>query len=358
MTMQKLTQYLSNIGYADLCSSFFPGAPRLSNWLNVRDNITDPVLRRFYRLLLINEAVDDSDFLPEEMACLTPFIAKQVIRHEHGQLKAQNMSLLVVMGNWLLFETPNPNPKVYYGDDSFGLLSRLRPQMNGATLDLCAGPGVQSIYSAAKASRVVSVEINPVSAAIAEINRELNQLDHWDIRVGDLYHALQPDESFDHIVCNPPLLPFPDDIEYPFVGHGGHDGWAVSWQVLDGLPHHLNDGGLAQIIGTTLSDGIEPIIMERLRQWARATQMDCHLSLIAQHPLKPGCEYFDGLIFSAAAMGAAHPNQLTERFEQFLAEFHVSMLVSHVLSVHPGRGKVMVTDFFHESRGSSGLWYI
>lgn len=356
--MKNLTRFLNDIGYAELCSSFFPGTPRLTRWAAVNDLISDDRLHAFYRLLLINEPVELSSFSAQELALLAPLITREILQRDRQVLQSRGFSLFMVLGNWLLFETPDTNPKIYYGDDSFGLLMRLRPVVEGTTLDLCSGPGVQSIYCAAKAARVVSVEINPLSAAVAEINRSLNGLENWDILVGDLYNALQSDAQFDHIVCNPPLLPFPDELPYPFVGHGGNDGWAVTWRVLEGLPRYLKLGGQAQIIGTTLSDGVEPVIMTRLIDWAKASQMDCQLTILSQHRMAPGYEYFEGLAFSSAAMNVGELDDIKAKLTHFLAENHATALISTALHIQHGNGEVKVLDLFDSTHPQLGLWYV
>jgi len=356
--MKNLTRYLNSIGYAELCSAFFPGTPRLTTWQAARPLIYGSRLGNFYRLLLINEPVELVAFTAEERDLLAPLLDRNILQRDRQTVRSCGFSLFMVLGNWLLFETPTPNPTVYYGDDSFGLLTRLRPRVAGRTLDLCSGPGVQSIYCAAKAARVVSVEINPLSAAVAEINRQLNGLENWDILVGDLYDALPSNEPFDHIICNPPLLPFPDELPYPFVGHGGNDGWAVTWRVLDGLPRYLKPDGVAQIIGTTLSDGVEPVIMARLTAWAKANQMDCHLTILSQHPMAPGYEYFDGLAFSSAAMNVSTLDEIKERLTQFLVDNHATALISNSLYIQHGTGKVTTLDLFDSTRAHAGLWYV
>jgi release factor glutamine methyltransferase len=356
--MNNLKAFLDAIGYADLCSSFFPGAPRLEVWRGVGENLTDKRLHRFYSLLLTGDKVAAAEFEPGEIEILEPLIQKNVLIRKHDFLYSNGLSLYMVMGYWLFFETPNVNPKVYYGDDSFGLVSRLRPVRGGATLDLCAGPGVQSLISSAIASRVVSIEINPYAAAIAELNRDINGIDNWEIRVGDLYDALPPDAVFDHVVCNPPLLPFPDDESYPFVGHGGVDGWSVAWRVLDGLPRFLARKGLAQIIGTTLSDGVEPMVLERLSAWAKAEKMDCDLTVIVQKALNRESEYFKGLVYTASAMGDSSESTLSDSYARMLSETDMNALVTHSLSVRHGSGQVKVTDLFNKAVSSGSLWYV
>ncbi|OXI73300.1 hypothetical protein CFB81_08245 [Burkholderia sp. AU28863] len=356
--MSELTTFLAKIGYADLCASFFPGAPRLEVWRSMEKSITDLRLRRFYRLLLIGSSVAVSEFGLEEMDALTPLIKCGVLICEGEFLRSNSLSLYMVMGYWLFFETPNVNPKIYYGDDSFGLVTRLRPMRNGQTLDLCSGPGVQSLISSAIAGKVTSVEINPYAAAIAELNRDINGIDNWEIRVGDLYDALPRQNVYDHIICNPPLLPFPGDEAYPFVGHGGVDGWAVSWRVLEKLPQFLSNNGFAQIIGTTLSDGVEPIIVDRLKGWAKCERMDCELFVIAQKELGRESEYFKGLVSTAAALNENAAPRISDLYVDMLQKYEMNALVTHYMCVRHGVGDVKIIDLYNGAANSGALWYV
>ncbi|EBM9948446.1 methyltransferase [Salmonella enterica subsp. enterica serovar Give] len=356
--MKTLIKYLISIGYSELCSSLFPGTPRLDKWKKIEPIISDDNLKNFYLLLLVNKSVNIKKFNQFQMNLLQPLIESRILSLNGCKIKSVGYSLFMVLGNWLIFETPNINPKIYYGDDSFALLTRLRPIKNGTTLDLCAGPGIQSIYCSSHVKNVTSVEINPLSAAIAEINREINALPNWDIKVGDLYGALEHDEKYDHIICNPPLLPFPDDLPYPFVGHGGNDGWAVTWRVLDGMPKHLKKGGHAQIIGTTLSDGIEVIIMTKLINWAKENRMDCILTLMSQNIMAPGEEYFEGLALSSSFISGNTVNETQSKMEDFLRINKAISLVSTSLLITHGKGDVKVIDLLDVNRPYNGLWYL
>lgn len=65
---------------------------------------------------------------------------------------------------------------------------------------------------------VTSVEINPFVVDLCKKNTAINSLDD-ETRVleGSLYSPLRDDSCFSLVVVNPPLLPIPDEIPYPFV---------------------------------------------------------------------------------------------------------------------------------------------
>jgi len=98
------------------------------------------------------------------------------------------------------------------------------------------------------------VEINPMAADLAKVNAMMNNLeDRMSIRLGNLYSAVKG-ETFDRIVANPPFFPFPADLPYSLIGHGGNDGFEVTWKIIDGIAEHLNEHGNAQTIGMGLAN--------------------------------------------------------------------------------------------------------
>ena len=65
---------------------------------------------------------------------------------------------------------------------------------------------------------VTSVEINPFVVDLCKKNTAINSLDdETGVLEGSLYSPLRDDTCFSLVVVNPPLLPIPDEIPYPFV---------------------------------------------------------------------------------------------------------------------------------------------
>lgn len=181
------------------------------------------------------------------------------------------------------------------------LLLRLRPKRYGRCLDLCAGAGVQALHCSLFASTVAAVEINPKAADLARINALMNGREKIvSVYNGDLLEPVRG-QVFDTIVANPPLLPFPEEVPYPFVGHGGADGIRIVRRILHELPSALAIDGTAQLIGTCLSKGKRPLIVDELDRWASHTCMDVLMTVTSLQPLVPGTACFDGLVFSSVA---------------------------------------------------------
>lgn len=89
---------------------------------------------------------------------------------------------------------------------------------------------------------VTSVEINPFVVDFCKKNTAINSLDD-ETRVleGSLYSPLRDDSCFSLVVVNPPLLPIPDEIPYPFVGDGGQSGLDITLHILKGGDTHLEE---------------------------------------------------------------------------------------------------------------------
>lgn len=131
------------------------------------------------------------------------------------------------------------------GSDSV-LLADLVPERAGeAVLDLCTGSGIQALAVAARARRVVAVDIGARAAAMARLNAALNGAGAVEVRGGDLYAPVRG-ERFDLILANPPFVPGPE--RGPAYHSGGPRGDRVLRRVVAGLGAHLRAGGRALIV--------------------------------------------------------------------------------------------------------------
>lgn len=352
-----LADALARTGYGEYFACFNPLSPRLDSWARMRACVPED-LAGVTDLFLLGQAVAP-DVLPLDVAALVPMLIGRGLLSEtaSGELHTPDLVLLPVQGNWLFCQRPQMNPTLYFGDDSLALLMRAMPRAGGRALDLCSGPGVQTLHAARFAAQTVGVEINPVAADLARVNMALNRLsDRVEILCGSLYAPLG-DRQFDSITANPPLLPFPEDIAYPFVGHGGRDGLALTRKILDGLPRHMAEGGHAQIIGTTLSDGILPIPLDTLGAMAESRDLCLTMSVTSHHRLVPGSDYFDGLVATAASNAAVQAGEIADAFSALLAREGATHLCAFFLhATHAAPGRLRLIDV--AGVDAPGLWYI
>ena len=126
-------------------------------------------------------------------------------------------------------------------------------KVNGCktALDLCTGSGALSVaLSVLGGLSVTATDLSTDALCVAQHNAAAN---HADIRFlqGDLLDALNPDDKFDIIVCNPPYLTQKDMDELqnevkkePSMAlFGGEDGLVFYKRLAMGARAHLNPGG-------------------------------------------------------------------------------------------------------------------
>ena len=148
------------------------------------------------------------------------------------------------------------------GSDS-ALLADAVPERDGeAVLDLCTGSGMQALAVAARAARVVAVDIGARAAALAQINATLNGAERVAVRTGDLYRPVRG-ERFDLVLANPPFVPAPR--RGPAYHSGGPRGDRILRRVVAGLGAHLRAAGRAVVIshlalrrGETVAAAVRP----------------------------------------------------------------------------------------------------
>ena len=112
-------------------------------------------------------------------------------------------------------------------------------------LDLGTGSGIQALWSARHADRVIATDTNPRALNLTAFGARLNGLSHIELRQGSLYEPVAGCQ-FGLIVANPPFLIAPRvDHEYRDSGLPGD---AISEQVVRGAPALLTDGGYCTIL--------------------------------------------------------------------------------------------------------------
>ncbi|MCG8365193.1 MAG: methyltransferase [Pseudanabaenales cyanobacterium] len=358
LALLMLADLLSRSGYKEFYASFNPLTTNTQKWVLQRKNVPD-ALGTLIDLFLLGKPVyfDSAKFILGELVAPLCRMGVLACLSNEKYISTSDLILVPVMGLWLFCQKPQPNPTLYFGEDSISLLLRLQPKRDGRCLDLCAGPGIQALYCSLFAREVIAVELNPVAVALAKVNVAINDCSQ-KIRVycGSLYEPLDM-QSFDTIVANPPLLPFPENVPYPFVGHGGKDGLKITRKILEGLPQFLASSGTAQLIGTTLSDGIQPLCIDLLKAWSYTSMMDVLMTITAHRILSPGSFFFNGLVNTAVQSSInADEEAIIKAYQKSLANQGATHLCAYFLHITRGSGAFFLQDLALED--DVGLWYI
>ena len=92
---------------------------------------------------------------------------------------------------------------------------------------------------------------------------------------------------FDFICANPPLLPIPFNLNYPFVGDGGTDGLSIFRQIMNyGIPH-LSKNGKIVTLGLSGGSEVGPDIYCLAEQLQMKYQMKFILTILSRVEITP-----------------------------------------------------------------------
>lgn len=356
---RKLVSRLTSLGYASFYNSLYPMQNVPAKWNALRDKAL-PELQPYIDLLLLCRTVRLSELDPEVAEAVRALVGLNLFSlddEDNDLVCSNNVVLHPVFGIWMFYEVPNQSASAYFGQDSVALLSRQVPVVGGRCLDLCSGPGIQALYAAKQGESVVSVEVNLLAADLARINALMNDLDEQiEVRCGDLYRVVKSDERFDRITANPPLLPLPEEIPYVFIGHGGDDGFKVTWRILKGLSEHLAENGTAQIIGFGLGHSGEPLFAEPLREIAEQTGLDVTVNIVNHIPMSRGDEFFVKLSQTSQSYCGKPLEEIEDALEACLQRQNADEYVVFELFCRPGNGSVSVQDL--SDGRETNLWYV
>ena len=154
------------------------------------------------------------------------------------------------------------HPEVYEpAEDTFQLLEVLEINPNDTVLEIGTGCGIIALECAHHGAQVVCIDINPHAVKLAQRNYIRNKSlmkGSIEIRCGDMFSVLKPDEEFDVILFNPPYLPTSEEEKvgkwFDIATNGGIDGLEITKQFIEGLHKHLRKNGHAYVIFSSLAD--------------------------------------------------------------------------------------------------------
>lgn len=149
-----------------------------------------------------------------------------------------------------------------------------------SALDIGTGCGIQALYLATHADRVVATDLSERACAITRFNAALNGVD-IDVRQGSLFEPVRG-ESFDLIVSNPPFVITPDSVRASGSGlleyrDGGMERDNLIAEVISRAPSHLTPGGTLQMLANwEIPAGTDPDSGWSLRvaEWLRGLDVD------------------------------------------------------------------------------------
>lgn len=151
------------------------------------------------------------------------------------------------------------SPHVYEpAEDSFLAADNLNVKENECALDIGTGCGILAVVAAKTARRVVATDVNPHAVNCAKQNAANNNLTHKiDVRRGDLFQPVQPNEKFSLIIFNAPYLPSEPKEDRSWIGKswaGGPTGRQLIDKFIKEAPKYLTRNGRIFLVQSTLTN--------------------------------------------------------------------------------------------------------
>ncbi len=157
----------------------------------------------------------------------------------------------------------NTDENVYVpAEDSYLLADNLEINDGQSVLEIGTGSGIVAMYASRLTDSITVTDINSDACLLAERNFKDNGIENIEILFGNLFEPVE-NRKFDVILFNTPYLPTEEDeviddtINYAF--DGGLNGRKVIDVFLDEVGNHLNDGGIVQMIQSSLSGNDETL---------------------------------------------------------------------------------------------------
>ncbi len=239
------------------------------------------------RLFLLGSAIDESitrEFLPDSFTRIC--LAHGLLAAEDGRMRAQ--VVIVPVGDFLIasdaFHVLGTDRAATFvlpastHSANFLRLLTMRTPVESA-FDLGCGCGIQALFAARHADRVVATDTSESAIRYTQFNALLNAIDNIECRVGSLFEPVQ-DERFDLIVSNPPFVIAPgESFEYRDNALELDEFCRL---LVREAPGHLNAGGHLQMLcewveveGQAWSD--------RVTEWVRG----CDAWILHSAPVAP-----------------------------------------------------------------------
>ena len=298
--------YNSLIGMT-VCIDFWPNEKQSEKLLKrVHKNDADLV-----RFLLMGYSIEEyviRDVLGESGKRF--LLESNFAIENNGKLNSNGYAVLPVNDMFLIVSIPSIYsmnkhifPDIYIGQDSTRLYQMISNKEFDNVLDLCAGSGIQGFALARHAKQIRAVELNEIANIAVRLNQAINNIpkERFCVYQESLYKPFDGGEKFDCIICNPPYVPCPENINLPMCGAGGEDGMKYARQVIDGYDGFLVENGYAYMVLECIGNTDKPYIIDYFQK--KFSKGVLNVSIINKQPVDYQIDYSAQLAYSVDQNG-------------------------------------------------------
>ena len=336
--MTELVRWLRGICYDSVVSSIDPrSVNRFDNWLlkNI-DLAVDEPLSVAIDLLYLGKNLEKGlieRVIPENIiSCL---LNNYIIEGDNKYYKARNMRLNFSEGIAIFSDPPSSFQKIYFGEESiyFGRQHPLGDLRGLIALDICCGPGYQSLQLAKTYSQVYGVDVNPKAVALASLNSRLNSFGNITTFESSSLQNYTPTMQFDYICMNPPLVPGPPDHMLPLVAEGGEDGLKLTYLAIRKLEQLMKPGGTFRSLGLTYIKDGSPKPFVELEKLAKEYSLSITWSTISEFSIGPGSYNFNRMVNSFFEEEGKNKDQIENSYRNYLQKNKINSMCSYYLDI-------------------------
>lgn len=202
------------------------------------------------------------------------------------QTKAEKKPYTVTICNREFTVLPNVfSPKYFFDTEIFA--KNLPIKEGEELLEIGPGTGAISVTAALNgAKRVVAVDINPDAVKNAQLNAKNHGVeDRVEVRLGNLYEALKPNEKFDVIFWNTPFG-LTEEENIPVLERAVYDpGYKATERFIKEAKQHLKEDGRV-LIGFSSTLGRLDIIERFVKEAKMKLELSHEEESVETHPVK------------------------------------------------------------------------